>query len=256
MKGSWKLGSSNGASQFRPYWCFPKRLSFFSWWTHHLFGLNRKKTIDVKTQQHLLDLLHSYTPNSSTCEVLLGFPPQDFYNEWRNRDKITNKDAMEKRFRENHSPECQTELWKQSSLLSRKQITEVSKFMNGINLTNYTKNGIESYIQHRWYPIISTRNKTHSNIMQSFNIRPNLTCNQNMRAHNWYLFCTSWIFVENVEAESPLCPCQQSEEDAYHYFCLQVLWRVSTRSKKHEHPQQKKLRLPGKVHSKLQKLAI
>ena len=53
------------------------------------------------------------------------------------------------------------------------------KFMNDMNLTNYTKDDIENYTQHRWrgrlvvftkqrQPIISTRNKTHSKFMQPF----------------------------------------------------------------------------------------
>ena len=46
-------------------------------------SFEQNKSIGVKFQQHFIRYVfrHSWTPNSSTCGVLLGLPPIDFYND-------------------------------------------------------------------------------------------------------------------------------------------------------------------------------
>ena len=112
LKGSWDKISRVGGSN----WCLSILMLYKTIIIPQLMyaspiWFEQNKTIGVKIQQHFIRSVfrRSHTPNSSSCEVLLGLPPLDFYND-RIEIKLFIKDAMERRYRENNSPECQTDV--------------------------------------------------------------------------------------------------------------------------------------------------
>ena len=110
----------------------------------------QNKTIGVKIQQHFIRSVfrHSYTPNSSTCEVLLGLPPLDFYI-----DEIEIKFLLKTLWKDDfvRTTHLNAKLnYKSKAASLESKLLKCRKFMKDMNLTNYTKDDIETYTQYGW----------------------------------------------------------------------------------------------------------
>ena len=170
---------------------------------------------------------HSYSPNISACEVLLGIPPIDIYCS-----SIDVKFILKSVYCEDHISQAHYNglgnLRSLANILESKK-RRYQRLNNEIECANYTKESIDSFIQSSWNSRWkSTFNecslKQFVKEIPSHGVYSPLTNGNPYRANK---LCELFIgnslklpyYAWNLsKIASPLCTCGKEEGDSLHYF--------------------------------------